>query len=161
MSEGERSIALTTACDDLQAQLEAGDRSVRHLDHDLSELRQALAKAFAQAETLGNLHRHMSELRAHMREQRQALREVRRAAYTLSCSIAQTREGIAALAEQTSELERSHAELAVEVLAGPRRLAHASVGGSGPYAVSERDSDPKGAITPQRQSHATKSDPTP
>jgi chromosome segregation ATPase len=108
MSDGERSIALTTACDDLQAQLEAGDRNVRHIDHDLTMLRDALRVTVVQTETLAALQRHIGDLRANMREQRFALREVRRAATTLCATIAQTREEMESLADESKLLPRTH-----------------------------------------------------
>jgi predicted nuclease with TOPRIM domain len=108
MSEGERSIALTTACDDLQAQLEAGDRNVRHIDHDLTMLRDALRVTVVHTETLADLQRHIGDLRANLREQRFALREVRRAATTLCATVAQTREEMESLADESKRLPLMH-----------------------------------------------------
>jgi hypothetical protein len=111
VSDSERSIALTTACDDLQAQLEAGDRSVRHIDHDLTMLRDALRVTVVQTDTLIDLQRHIADLRANMREQRSALREVRRAASKLCATVAQTRDEMESLADKHQILPRTHTVL--------------------------------------------------
>ena len=117
VNDGERS-ALTTACDDLQAQLEAGDRSMRHLDQDLSSLHEALQAAFVHAEKIGDLQRHMRELRANMREQRQALGEVRRAARALCASMTRTRESVASLVDEKVALDANHDMVAADHGAG-------------------------------------------
>jgi predicted nucleic acid-binding Zn-ribbon protein len=111
MSEADRSFALATACQDLQAQLEAGDRSLRHVDHDLTLLREALHAAVTHTATLTDLQQHLNELRGTMREQRSALREVRRAAAKLCATIAQARETMTMLADQKEALEQTHATL--------------------------------------------------
>jgi hypothetical protein len=111
MSVGVRSEALATACDDLQAQLEAGDRSMRHLDHDVLLLDEALQAAFVHADRMGNLQLHMRELRANMREQREALREVRRAAHLLCDSVARARERLTSLVEEKATLDANDAAL--------------------------------------------------
>jgi septal ring factor EnvC (AmiA/AmiB activator) len=113
MSEGDPS-ALTTACDDLQAQLEAGDRSMRHLDYDVSQLQWILHTAMMHAEKIGNLQRHMRELRANMREQRQALREVRRAAHLLCGAAESAREAIATLTAEQRAADANDAALLPE-----------------------------------------------
>jgi predicted nucleic acid-binding Zn-ribbon protein len=114
MSEGDRSFALATACDDLQAQLEAGDRSVRQLDRDIARLRDAVRAAVIQSETLSSLQRHLTDLRANMAEQRSALREVRRAARTLCETVAQARGRMTAIADEKDALERRHAAIVAE-----------------------------------------------
>jgi predicted nucleic acid-binding Zn-ribbon protein len=106
MSDSERSIALTTACDDLQAQVEAGDRSVRHIDRDLTLLRDALRATVAQTETLGALQRHIGDLQRNMREQRSALREVRREATKLCAAMAETLGRVQTLVDEQQVLER-------------------------------------------------------
>ena len=111
MCDGDRSAALTTACDDLQAQLEAGDRSLRHLDHDLLLLHESLQAAFVHAGKIGSLQLHMKELRANMREQRDALREVRRAARALCASLEHTRRNVASLATETAVSDHTAAAL--------------------------------------------------
>lgn len=116
MSDSDRSQALNTACDDLQAQLEAGDRSFRHLDHDLLLLREALRTAASHTHTLNDLYRHLAELRGNMREQRTALREVRSAAIKLSATIAQARASMELLADEKQALEQTHAALLAEHL---------------------------------------------
>jgi len=113
MSEGDRS-ALTTACDDLQAQIEAGDRSMRHLDHDLSQLQGTLHTAIVHAEKIVSLQGHMRELRANMREQRQALREVRRAAQSLCEAVESARTALAALKAEERAADRNDAALLAE-----------------------------------------------
>jgi predicted nuclease with TOPRIM domain len=114
MSDSDRSIALTTACDDLQAQLEAGDRSVRHIDDDLTLLREALHTAVTQVSTLTDLQRHIADLRANMAEQRTALREVRRAATKLCATVSQAREQMETLADETQVLEPTNEALRSE-----------------------------------------------
>ncbi|HEY6361469.1 MAG TPA: hypothetical protein VIX63_10210 [Vicinamibacterales bacterium] len=104
----DRSIALTTACDDLQAQLEAGNRSVRLIDDDLTELGALLPSVFAQTAKLTGLLKHMGELRANMLEQRKALREVRAAAKAL-CAAVTT---MTTLVEEQLELEEPSAPAA-------------------------------------------------
>jgi phage-related tail protein len=113
MSEGDPS-ALTTACDDLQAQLEAGDRSMRHLDYDMSQLQGILHTAMVHTEKIGNLQRHMRELRANMREQRQALREVRRAAHLLCGAAESARQAIAMLTAEQRAADANDAALLPE-----------------------------------------------
>jgi hypothetical protein len=110
MSTGDRSFPLTTACDDLQAQLEAGDRSVRHLDEDLVVLLAALTPTDPHPATLADLQRHLSDLRQNMHEQRTALREVRAAARSLCASVARARETMKALHEENDERERTTAD---------------------------------------------------
>jgi predicted nucleic acid-binding Zn-ribbon protein len=109
MSEGDRSIALTTACDDLQAQLEAGDRSFRRLDNDVSCLGEALRSAANHTETIASLLRHLNELRGNMREQRSALREVRKAAAKLCTTVAEARDTMTTLADGKQALDDAHA----------------------------------------------------
>ena len=159
MGDSDHSVALTTACDDLQAQLEAGDRSLRHLDHDLALLKDVLQTAFVHAERLGNLQRHLTELRDNMREQRDALREVRRAARTVCASVAQTREGMASLANERAALERNHAAL----LSDQERL-HGTPGDvPGHEAHAEKLRDHRTALADFRKhllaSHPVKPDP--
>ena len=113
VSEGERS-ALTTACDDLQAQIEAGDRSMRHLDHDVSQLQGTLHTAMVHAEKIVSLQGHMRELRANMREQRQALREVRRAAHSLCDAVESARTALATLSAEERAADRNDAALLAE-----------------------------------------------
>jgi hypothetical protein len=106
MTSGDRSALLTTACDDLQAQLEAGDRSARHLDEDLVLLAAtAGSTATSNANTLAALQRHLNELRRNMREQRVALREVRAAGHALCASMARTRDSMKALKDQNDALQ--------------------------------------------------------
>ena len=114
MSDSNRSLALTTACDDLQAQIEAGDRSFRRIDDDLTRLRDALHVTVTQAETLTHLQRHLADLRGNMREQRSALREVRRAAVKLCATIAQARVRMETLLEEKRALEHTHTTLLAE-----------------------------------------------
>ena len=114
MIDSERSIALTTACDDLQAQIEAGDRSFRHVNDDLTRLRDALDATVTQGETLDELQRHLTDLYGNMREQRSALREVRRAAIKLCATIADTRDGTEMLVDEKRALERTHSKLRAE-----------------------------------------------
>ena len=109
-----RSTALNTACDDLQAQLEAGDRSLRHVDRDVTLLREAITTAVCQTEMMGDLSRHLHELRDNMREQRAALREVRRAANRLCTAMSETRDCMETLVEQKLALERTHTALRSE-----------------------------------------------
>ena len=144
MSNGDRAAALATACDDLQAQLEAGDRSMRHLDDDMLLLHDALQAAFAHAERIGSLRRHMRELRANMREQRQALREVRRAAQLLCESIARARDSVASLADETPALPCS-----------PDIVAHDDVAAN----VGAESSAGSDYETPWLASSTTKRDP--
>jgi predicted nuclease with TOPRIM domain len=111
MSEGDRAAPLTTACDDLQAQLEAGDRTFRHLTEDLGFVSAALRDAALRVETFADLQRHIQDLRGNMREQRAALREVRRAARKLCDSVTQAREQMLALADENRTLEMNNAQL--------------------------------------------------
>jgi hypothetical protein len=106
MTAGDRSVLLTTACDDLQAQLEAGDRSARHLDEDLVLLAAtAGSTATSNANTLAALQQHLNELRRNMREQRVALREVRAAAHAVCGSMARARDTMKALKDQNDALQ--------------------------------------------------------
>ncbi len=114
MSESDRSDAITTACDDLQAQIEAGDRSMRHIDHEVELLNEAISLGLVHADRLGNLQRRMNEMRTHMLEQRTALREVRKAARTLCASVARARERTATLANEQAVLERDHPTVRAE-----------------------------------------------
>ena len=159
MSERDRSVALTTACDDLQAQLEAGNRNMRHLDHELELLREGLHTAFVHAERLGNLERHMREMRANMRDQRDALREIRRAARLLGASVAQARESVASLAKERGALERSHAALPAD----QERLQGTPANVSGDEAHAEELRDHRTALDEFRKhlmaSHPVKPDP--
>jgi chromosome segregation ATPase len=107
MAEDSRVTALTTACDDLQAQLEAGDRSVRHVHYDLTELGATLASLTQHTEALAVLLQHMRELRANMGEQRKALREVRAAARALCASVTEAQENVLQLAEDAAHGTRS------------------------------------------------------
>jgi chromosome segregation ATPase len=114
MREADRAAALTTACDDLQAQLEAGDRTARHLDRDVNALTEAVQVARVHTETLADLQRHLHDLRANMREERLALSEVRKAARTLCASVARARETMTTLAQEKQALEAAHAALVTE-----------------------------------------------
>jgi chromosome segregation ATPase len=114
MSEVDRAAALRTACDDLQAQLEAGDRTARHLDRDLNALTDAVQIARVHTETLADLQRHIGDLRANMREERAALSEVRKAARTLCASVARARETMTAFAHEKQVLEATQAALVAE-----------------------------------------------
>ena len=114
MSERDRRAALTTACDDLQAQLEAVTRSVRHLVRDVTVLSDAPDAARALTQHLAELQRHLDDLRSNVSEEWNALRGVRVAAYTLSASVDPMRGGRTTLAEDKQALERTHAALQVE-----------------------------------------------
>jgi multidrug resistance efflux pump len=105
MGDDDRSIGLTAACDDLEAQLEAGDRSVRRIDDDLTELGARLTAVFEHTAALAGLLRHMRELRVTMREQRNALQEVRAAATVLCTAVTETRQNIDALAGERLRFE--------------------------------------------------------
>ncbi len=109
MGDNERSMPLIVACDDLEAQLEAGDRSVRHINDDLTTLDALLVAVLEQTSTLANLRRHMRELRANMQEQRQALREVRRAATVLCAPVLISRQHTIVLEEETRVVEEKAA----------------------------------------------------
>ena len=106
MSDDSRLTALTTACDDLQAQLEAGDRTVRHVDEDLTDLGATLTSLTRHTAMLAQVLQHMRELRANMREQRKALREVRAAATALCASVTSTQEKMLQLGEDASARDR-------------------------------------------------------
>jgi chromosome segregation ATPase len=125
MSASDRSVLLTTACDDLQAQLEASDRSFRHIDHDLTALRETLRATVVHSDTLARLQQHLADLRGNMREQRSALREVRSAATKLCATVVQARNEMATLAEDKHALESTHAALLNE---HARQMCRAAVG---------------------------------
>ena len=147
MSEGDRSIALTTACDDLQAQLEASDRSLQHLKYDLILLQDTLKTAIERADTLGGLRHHLNELRGNMREQRAALREVRQAASKLCESMTHACEEMVRLAREKETLAATHAALIAE----HRRLQDLS---------PDQFSDTQELLTPPPADDYSRRDPT-
>lgn len=153
MSDSERSVALTTACDDLQAQLEAGDRSLRHLDHDLTLLREALRTATSQTHSLTDLYRHLAELRGNMREQRTALREVRRAATRLCATMAQTRDRMELLTDEQRALEQTQAALLAE-LSTPRNPADHDTESGPPLGGRRSTKDRPAGATSDRDPNA-------
>jgi hypothetical protein len=70
-----RTVPLRTALDDLQAQLEAGDRTLARINHEVDDLDRAFDESIRQADLVGRLRRRLKELRAHLQEQRATLRE--------------------------------------------------------------------------------------
>jgi hypothetical protein len=109
--EGHRCAALATACDDLQAQFDAGERSYRHVDRDLTLLHDTLRTSVHPTDVLDDLQRHLHNLRHNMREQQSALLEVRRAAIKVCSAVSHGRQQPGTLAEKKRTLERTHAAL--------------------------------------------------
>jgi hypothetical protein len=83
----DHAFALDTACADLQAQMEASDRTIRLLDHDIAEIDERLATSREHGNLLGEARRHLKDLRHNLDQQRIALRLVRAEMGTLRVQV--------------------------------------------------------------------------